>query len=88
MISSMIFLGIDSSSIEVFNDEHQRFSRRPKNNEGAFRLTTGIAMCAMIRNFQFHELTDVVLIPPNARIRILSREPDNFRGEADSLQFV
>ncbi len=86
--SSMIILGVDGSSIEVFNQVKQQVPAQPREDHGAFRLTTGIEMWAAIRNFQFHDLTDVTVIPANDRITILSREPDNFNDEADSLRFA
>jgi hypothetical protein len=55
--SAMIFLGVDGSSIEVFNQERQQLPPRPREDHGAFRLTTGIEMWAAIRNFRFHDLT-------------------------------
>jgi hypothetical protein len=84
-ISSMIFLGVDGSGIGVFNQPHQQ--HKVKGGHGAFKLITGVEMWAAIRNFQFHDDKDVILIPGGASIEILSRESQNFNDEADSLLF-
>lgn len=84
-ISSMFLIGVDGSAISVFNQPHQ--NHKDEGGHGAFKLITGVEMWAAIRNFQFHDDKDVVLIPGGASIKIINRESQNFNDEADSLQF-
>lgn len=86
-ISSMIFLGVDGSKIELFNDTH--LSRR----QGAFRLTTGIEMWAAIRDLRFRLADEAVVIPvvipKNNQLKILFAGPTtNFQDNMESLQFA